>query len=228
MLNKEQDRIVAEAADCLALLVDRATNDSIKRKLRNLNDVCRTIVCKAKLRLSVPEVVRHLEARFPEDKISEQTIRNNREKGNPYQTLYRTWEDIAERIFALAAPQIARSGGGIIGVGEIRRIEDPTLRHQVLSLFAQNRSLHNQLNILKRSAGEGAIIVEDAGAEAGGDSITVGEIEAVKDFVDPRKLKHRHLVVTEDAGLKMRDGRPIADAGFVTALSKFLKNQRLV
>ncbi len=220
--------ILEEAENLLEQLTANASNDSVRTKLRNLNDVCRTIVTETKQRLSVPEVLRHYKGRFPavSQSLSEQTVRNKRANGNPYQTLYRKWEDIAECLLATSLQKPIRMDGGIICESEIRKIENTTLRHQVLLLFGQNRSLHNQLNILKQDACNAPIQIDRLPPIAGGEDLALSpaEVEAVRDFIDPRKLHAKHLAKTEDHGVSTRDGRAIADPGFITALEKISKS----
>jgi hypothetical protein len=141
------EKILREADSVLEHLVGDASNKSIVVKLRNLNDVCRTIVSVTRQRLTVPEVLRQYKARFPDaaQALSEQTIRNKRANGNPYQTLYRKWEDVAEHFLATPRTGSASASGAILAESDIRQIENVTLRHQVFLLFAQNRSLHNQI-----------------------------------------------------------------------------------
>jgi hypothetical protein len=228
VMKNVKTNILEEAENLLKQLTAKASNDSVRTKLRNLNDVCRVIVTETKQRLTVPEVLRQYKARFPDvsQSLSEQTVRNKRANGNPYQLLYRMWEDLAERILATSSPMHVRMDGGIICESEIRKIEDTTLRHQVLLLFGQNRSLHNQLNILKQEAGNAPIQINGLPSIAGGEDIalTPAEIDAVRDFIDPRKLRAKHLAKTEDDGVSTRDGRTVADPGFFTALEKISKS----
>jgi hypothetical protein len=45
--------ILEEAANLLVQLTAKASNDSVRTKLRNLNDVCRVIVTETKQRLTI-------------------------------------------------------------------------------------------------------------------------------------------------------------------------------
>jgi hypothetical protein len=213
------------ANDRLQELLAHASKDSVRTKLRNLHQVCRRIVCETKMRLSVPEVMRHYKAMFPNpaQAIAEQTIRNKRKSGNPYQSLYRKWEEVAEAVLA-AVPKIAAFDAGVIGEHDIRRIEDQLLRHQVTMLVAQNRSMHNQINILKQSHLDVPIRVENE--DLGGEDLllSVDEIDAIRDFINSRKLQAKHLERTADDGVKSKDGRTVADPGFMTALEKIVRS----
>jgi len=224
-------QMVETAEKCLAHEVEQASNESIKTKLNNLNAVCRTIVTETKQQLSIPEAVRQYKARFhdPKQALSEQTIRNKRPNGNPYMTIYREWEKVARAAVAVPAA-IHRKDGLILRESDLHTIKDPTLRHQVTLVFAQNRSLHNRLNILKKLQSQGQIRVsfDNAGQPVlpAEDSLvlTGAEIEAVRDFIDPRKLKAKHLKRLKDDGVSTIDGRSVADPGFLTALQKISKS----
>ncbi|MCK9908192.1 gamma-mobile-trio protein GmtX [Microbacteriaceae bacterium K1510] len=229
-MKNTEEAVTGEVDELVETLIAKSTNTSIAVKLRNMHDVCRTIVLQTKQRLTVPEILRQYKARFPDvsQTLSEQTIRNNRPNGNPYQTLYRKWEIVAERVLVNAAPATARSDGEIIAESEIRKITDVTLRHQVFLLFAQNRSLHNQLNIIKQAATNAPIQISGGTQPFGGADLvlTESEVDAVRDFIDPRKLRARHLARTKDDGVCTSDGRPVADAGFVSALDKIVRSHQ--
>jgi hypothetical protein len=215
------------ADECLASLLETATNDAIRTKLKNLHEVCRSIVQDSRQRLSVPEVLRRYHAKVLDSAqaIAEQTIRNKRANRNPYLALYRKWEEVAEHVIASTTSRTMRPGGGIIHEGDIRAIEDPVLRHQVFMLMAQNRSLHNQINILREAQSAVPLKVEPRKASPTADlALTDGELEAVCDFVDPRKLGPKQMVRTPDDGVKLRDGRIVADPGFLTALEKIARS----
>ncbi len=225
-----QQAVLGEVDKLVKKLVEQASNKSIATKLRNLNDVCRVIVLETKQRLTVPETLRQYKARFPDNSqaLSEQTIRNKRPNGNPYQMLYRKWEDIAEHILTNQPATSVQINGDVIAESDVRKIQDVVLRHQVFLLFAQNRSLHNQLNIMKQAAADVPIQVAGMTLPLGGPDLvlTEGEVDAVRDFVDPRKLRARHLAKTKDDGVRTKDGIVIADAGFVSALDKIVRSHQ--
>lgn len=224
-------QMVEAAEKCLAHEVDQASNEAIRTKLHNLNVVCKTIVMETKQQLSIPEVARQYKARFPDPKqsLSEQTIRNKRPNGNPYMTTYREWEKVARAVVAPPAA-VYRKDGLILRESDLHTIKDPTLRHQVTLVFAQNRSLHNRLNIFKKLQGQGQIRIslDNTGQPVlpAEESLvlTGAEIEAIRDFIDPRKLKAKHLKRSKDDGVSTIDGRSVADPGFLTALRKISKS----
>jgi hypothetical protein len=232
IMTKELIAQMVEAAEkCLAHEAGQASNESIKTKLHNLSAVCKTIVMETKQPLSIPAVMKQYKGRFsdPKQSLSEQTIRNKRPNGNPYMNVYRAWETTARAMLAPPAA-VYRKDGLILSESDLHTIKDPTLRHQVTLVFAQNRSLHNKLNILKKLQGQGQIRVSLDGADRptlmAGDNLilTDAEIAAIRDFVDVRKLKAKHLKPSKDDGVSTIDDRPVADAGFLTALQKIAKS----
>jgi hypothetical protein len=161
--------------------------------------------------------------------LSEQTIRNKRSNGNPYMAVFREWEK-AEHAVAAAARTGQRRDGLLLRESDLHTIKDPTLRHQILLVFTQNKSLHNSVNMLKKLQAQGQIRVSfDASGQPqlpAGESLvlTSAELEAIRDFIDPRKLKAKHLKPLKDNGGATIDGRPVADPGFLTALNKISKS----
>lgn len=229
-MKKIPDAVIKDVEECLAKLVEGASNDVIRTKLRNFHDICKAMVTRSEERLSIPEVLRRYEGRFPDPSLalSESTVRNKRAGGNPYLALYRKWVEAAESIVASSSRNAVRKNGGIIGEDEIRSIEDPVLRHQIVMLFAQNRSLFNQLNILKQENTDRPLQLEGHPSTQGAADLvlTEAEVDAVVDFIDERKLRAKHLSRTDEHGVTLKDGRSIADAGFVTALEKIARSYR--
>lgn len=222
-------QVVATAEQCVAELVEKASNATIAKKLGQLNGVCRTIVMETKSEFSIAEVARQYNGKFPKLPLSEQTIRNNRPNGNPYMSVYREWEKVANASAAAARP-VQRKDGLILRESDLHTIKDPTLRHQVTLVFAQNRSLHNSVNMLKKLQGQGQIRLSIDGSgqpqfPAGEDLMLNGsELEAIRDFIDPRKLKAKHLRRSKGDGVDTIDGRSVADPGFLSALQKISKS----
>jgi hypothetical protein len=141
--------IEKSAEEMLAALVAKASTTTMAKKLRNLHEVCRHLVTKTEERLTVPAVLRHYAGRVtdPAQGLSEQTIRNKRPNGNPYMDLYRAWERVAE---AKAAAKPSRRDGGGLSNGDLYLITDPTMRHRVSMMMVQNKSLQNQLDMMRK------------------------------------------------------------------------------
>lgn len=222
---KTSSGVTRPADECLAELVEAATNDTIRTRLRHLHETCRSIVVDSRQLLSVPELRRRYHAAVLDESLSigEQTLRNKRGGKNPYLTLYRKWQGVANQMLMLSPRRPMRPEGIIIHDGDIRSIEDPVLRHQVFMLLAENRSQRNQLNTLKQYDASVPLKIEGRRIDGGDLTLTDVELDAICDFISVRKLGGRHLQVTRDDGVRMRDGRIIADPGFFTALKKIAR-----
>ncbi|AMB44055.1 gamma-mobile-trio protein GmtX [Methylobacterium sp. AMS5] len=221
----------------LAELTEAATQDQVRVKLANLNEVCRVLVLEAAQRPTIPEVVRRYKARFPakEHSLAEQSLRNKRGGANPYISLLKAWAGAAE--FVLAPSRARRHNPEpteLLSPDEVAGIDNPALRHQVGLVLTQNRSLKTQLDILKKAARSTVLHVVDGSAVATKDSarlplanelaLNVTEVEALKDFVDVRKLRARGLRRAEDGAIESMDGRSLSDPGFVEAVEKIVRS----
>lgn len=235
-----------EAKEALAVvdarraeLMAAATNDQIRVKLGNLHEVCRVLVVDAAQRPTVPEVVRRYAARFvaPEQSLAEQSLRNRRGGSNPYLALYVAWVGAAEFVLA---PRRRRGQpsvpGEMLTTDDVAGIEDVPLRHQVGLMLAHNRSLKAQLDILKdvrnapvlqiQSAADGEVALRQCIPLANHLALTETEVEAVRDFVDARRMRARGLRDAEDGSVETMDGRRLSDPGFLEALDKIVRSYK--
>jgi hypothetical protein len=205
-------------------LVAKADKENVRMKLRNLHRACSHIVDKTPGALSVPLVVETY-AKICNGTIGESTIRNKLGGHNPYQTLYRRWEVAAAEKAAAVKPRGVLDAG-ILGDHEILMIEDPRLRHQVTMMLNHNRSLHSELNILRNEQSKIPLRIEGASLVPGSSDLLLSddEVEAVREFVDAQRMNAKSLQRTRDHGVKLKDGRPIADPGFVSALEKIVRS----
>lgn len=205
-------------------LIAKAGTEGVRRKLRNLHRACAYIVEETSEALTVPLVVDAYEKIFKE-KIGESTIRNKVDGRNLHQSLYRKWELAAAAKIAATRPGNIMDAG-IIGDHEIMMIENPRLKHQVMLMLTHNRSLHSQLNILRHEQSQMPLRIEGASTMPGNAGLLLSddEVDAVRDFVDARRMNAKNLQRTKDDGIKLKDGRPIADPGFVSALEKIVRS----
>jgi hypothetical protein len=222
-------QLTEAAAKLLAEQNAAASTESMKQKLRNLADVCRTIVNDPKRSLSIAEAARDYKKLYSKQPLSEQTIRNQRSGGNPYMAVLRAWQAVAS---AAAAPIAQRVDGLILRESDLHTIKDPTLKHQVTQIFAQNRSLHHRLNILKKVQSQGKIRLLDGPDRqimltGEGLVLTGAELDSLRDFLDPKMMKAKQLKRSENDGISTVNGQAIADPGFTSALRKILKSYEL-
>lgn len=217
--------IEKSADDELVKLLANVSTEAVATKLRNLHDVCRHLTMKTEQRLTLANVLRHYADRVsdPKQAISEQTVRNKRANGNPYMQLYRAWERVAE-----AKVSSVRHDPRPLDDGDLHSISDPAMRHRVLLMIIQNRSLQNQLDMARKLKGAAPIVIPEDGEDPQNAQqnliLTPAEIEAVRDFIDPRKLKAKRLKRSADDAVRTLDDRPVADPGFISALQKIARS----
>lgn len=232
-MTSEAKEALAVVEACRDELMAAATNDQIRVKLGNLHEVCHGLVVGSKQRLTVPEVVLRYAARFVvrEQSLAEQSLRNKRGGANPYAVLYEAWAGAAEFVLA---PRRKRgqpsTPGEMLTTDDVAGIDDVPLRHQVGLMLAQNRSLKAQLDILKdvrnapvlriEGAADGGIALRQSIPLANHLALTETEVEAVKDFIDARRMRARGLREAEDGSVETMDGRRLSDPGFLEALDK--------
>ena len=231
-MTSRSNEAISTVVRLCAELVDAAATEQVRAKLNNLQEVCHLIVVEASQRPTIPEVARRYKARFPfaEHSLAEQSIRNKRGGSNPYARLYAAWQGAAEII--LATPHRTRHSirpTKILSTDDIAGIKDIALRHQVGLVLAQNRSLKSQLDILKTVRSAPVLRVAGAGSANGPASLSKhhalseSDVEAVRNFIDGRRMRARGLRCAEDGAIEMIDGRRLSDPGFVEALNKILE-----
>jgi hypothetical protein len=227
-------KVALEAVDRRFLeLQESATSGTVRAKLGNLNDTCRHLVVVGGQRLTVPEVVRAYAARFTarDQSLAESSIRNRRGGANPYLELYRAWEGTAESVLVpVRARRSVAATGEILTNDDLAGIQDVALRHRVRLLVVQNRSLRNEVNILKEVRGAPIVQmtavypVDSVQERTPAMTLTEADVDAVRDFVDPRKLRSRHLKRADDGAIETMDGRTLADPGLCDALEKIVRH----
>lgn len=222
-LNRLSENLDQDADDYLNALIDRAGTESVKRKLRNLHAACRELVKRERM-LTVPLVVKTCD-QLSGELIGESTIRNKRGSDNLYNALYNKWKQVATAKAATKRPNVAALGATLLTEDRIRLIPDVHLQHHITLLFAKARSLEQQLNILKEERTDVPLRIEGIGATTIEPEISFldGEIEALRNFVNPRSMNARALKANADGSVFLKDGRPITDPGFFSAVEKVIR-----
>lgn len=104
------------------------------------------------------------------------------------------------------------------------------MQHAVTLLAVKARSLERQLNTLREEKTDVPLMIEGAPPLVAGNSgllLSNGEVESQREFIDPRSLGAKLLKKAKDGSVQLKDGRVIADPGFVSALEVIMRsNQR--
>jgi hypothetical protein len=221
---KVTEAIDQEVDQHLAVLLERATTEPVRRKLRNMHEACRHLVGR-NIVLTVKGVREACDKLF-EEKIGESTIRNKCGGDNPYQSLYRKWENVAAARVAASAKKMKLLDAGTIDEDQIRQISPPSMQHAVILLAVKARSLERQLNTLREEKTDIPLVIQGAPLLAGNSDLVLstGEVESLKEFLDPRSLGAKMLKKLKDGSVQFKDGRTIADPGFLSALEKIVRS----
>lgn len=227
------DQAVDVARGKLAELTKMSSSETVKVKLQNIGDVCELLVIQGRQRLTIPLLLSTYSVRYPgkNQSIAESTIRNKRPGGNPYQELYRTWVGLAEALIS-SSKQSNSVPGAILNYDDLGRIPDLAMRHQVQLLITQNTSLKSQLQILKQVRSAPVVRLDATHPETLEDSspgnreaiLTEGEIDAIKDFLSPKRMASRGLTRGSHDGLLARSGQEMSDPGFLAVLQKVVEH----
>lgn len=224
MNKKVIEAIDQEVERHLENLLQHATTEPVRRKLRNLHEACRHLVGR-NLVLTV-NGVREAYGKLFDEKIGESTIRNKCGGDNPYQSLYRKWENASAAKVAATTRNIKLLDAGNIDEDQIRQISPPGMQHAVILLAVKARSLERQLNMLREEKTDVPLAIGGAPMLAGKSDLvlSIGEVESLKNFLDPRSLGAKLLKKSKDGSVQFKDGRIIADPGFLSALEKIVRS----
>lgn len=107
-------------------------------------------------------------------------------------------------------------------------IEDPALKAHIKIIIAENKSLKNQLNILKNNMSKNYKLqydtktLTDINANSNTNLLS-SEIDSIKRFIVDINSNKINLYKTAYGGLKDENETTIANAGFIDALEKIVK-----
>jgi|SRR5690554_4251004 len=128
-------------------LVESSKSKTTKAKIIAISKVCEDLVEKS-VTPTIALVVKYL----AQDaiKMSEQTIYNKREGGNPYRETFDAWLDYqSHKSIEKKINTNHQTNDQILHEKELLKIEDPVLRYQVSILLGEVKGLRNQLNIAR-------------------------------------------------------------------------------
>lgn len=128
-------------------LIESSKSRATRTKISAISKVCEDLVEKS-VTPTIALVVKYL----AQDaiKMSEQTIYNKREGGNPYRETFDAWLDYQSNKSIEKKINTNHQGEvQILHEKELSKIEDPVLRYQVSILLGEVKGLRNQLNIAR-------------------------------------------------------------------------------
>lgn len=102
-------------------------------------------------------------------------------------------------------------------------IEDPALKAHVNLILAENKSLKNQLNILKKNMSKNfQLNYIENNEEKEISTLSNSEVDAVSKFIFNLENNNLPLMVTSIGSIKDEDGNLIANPGFVGGLKSII------
>jgi hypothetical protein len=226
-----------EAVETVASrLKSEAKSEVVRAKLGHLDEACSHVVVKAGQRPTIPLVCKVYAGLVVDPKLAMagQSIRNGRGGANPYRQLYQAWAAAAEGILK-AGRRKGRTRevphDEILSQDDLDGIADINLRGLVRLVVAQNRALRTEREMLRRAYGTltvnaGPRLDHEPGRGECRDAMAMNEaeVDAIRDFLDPKRMKARGLRRAADGAIETVDGRPLSDPAFATALEKMTRS----
>ncbi len=130
-------------------LSSEAKSVNVRSKLSRINLACEYLSKNAVI--SIASVVNYLSSQGV--KLTKRTVYNKRDGGNPYRELIDTWIEYSEYLHNQKSNTKLKGSSssalGLVDDNDLAKIQDITLRHKFSLMYAELRSLKNQINIIK-------------------------------------------------------------------------------
>jgi len=200
-------------------LVESSKSKTTKAKISAISKVCEDLVEKS-VTPTMALVVKYL----AQDaiKMSEQTIYNKREGGNPYREIFDAWLDYQSHKSIEKKINTNHQGDDqILHEKELSKIEDPVLRYQVSILLGEVKGLRNQLNIAREVNNLPTI------SAIGSSSTAIGlddyDQEVIENLLNGSSKTKFDSDGTLVASFPINKGAKISSPGLKDALEKLIK-----
>lgn len=203
------------------------TTASKATRLKAFNEICESLVMKA-VPLKITLVVKYMIENGHQ--ISQQSIYNKQDGGNPYRKLFDLWSeyDALKRSHSKPTVKVKQSQDSYIDDGDLKLIEDPALRYRISLMYGELKGLKRQNDLLKQVKEMNIIqsIPEYMIDSKNPSEITLNdyEINVLKEFV----VSSSYISFNEDgaliASLPVRKGQPLSNQGLKDALLKILNS----
>ena len=207
------------------------TTSSVKAaRLEAFSKVCEELVKKS-VQLKITLVVKYMTENGL--KMSQQSIYNKQEGGNPYRILFDLWSeyDTLKRSSSKPVIKESESFDDFIDDDDLKLIEDPALRYRISLMYGELKGLKKQ-NDLMRQVKDMSLIqsVPEYLIESKSTSdfmLDDYEIEILKEFVSSSS----DIGFSDDGALKanlpIRKGKSLSNQGLKEALIKVLNSYQV-
>jgi hypothetical protein len=191
-------------------LYEQATTRT-KKSLETLKEACDSQVSRKATDFTVATIGRISEEMGG---VKEQAIRNK--TGEHFRTLIEAYSTV----HSVKMPK-ALSKDPLTWVNTI---EDPRQRYEVLNMYAENKRLQNELNLLKASTVIDVDMRVSSAPQSDGirleNKLNDVELRALTHFISESNLKHFDMKLGTNGRLLNSGGKAITKVGFIDAIEK--------
>lgn len=220
---KEMDATLQE-------LLETASSSAKSNRLKAFNKICEGLVKKS-IPLKITLVVRQMEENGY--KMSQQSVYNKHEDGNPYRTLFDLWSEYDEIKHTTKKITVSAKteSDNFIDEDELGLIQDPALRYRISLMFGELKGLKKQNDLLKQVKEMNIIqsVPEYMVSSKGSSEMLLDDYEVgiLKEFV----LSNSNISFDDDGALisklPIKKGQTLSNQGLKDALIKVLRSYKI-
>ncbi len=216
-----------EIDNALQKAMREATSSVKASRLEAFSKVCEELIKKS-VQLKITLVVKYMTQNG--HKMSQQSIYNKQEGGNPYRILFDLWSeyDTLKRSYSKPFVREQETSYDFIDDDDLRLIDDPALRYRISLMYGELKGLKKQNDLMKQVK---EMSVIQSVPEYLIDSKPIleimlndYEIEILKEFVSSSSDISFNDDGTLIANLPIRKGKSLSNQGLKEALIKVLKS----
>lgn len=144
-MNKKKYTTEIELQSLYELLYEKSTKSSTKTTIKTIHEICKKLVGNN----STPTITTIVKLLGDQGiMVSARTIYNRRSGNNPYPVLIDAWASFSEQKSIKINTSI-EFGDQLITDNDLLKIADPVLRHKVMIMFGQHKSLTKENSRLR-------------------------------------------------------------------------------
>ncbi|BBC41320.1 hypothetical protein FA893_10720 [Photobacterium damselae subsp. piscicida] len=225
-MNKKTYTTELEIQSLYDLLAEQVTKSDTKKTVKAIHEICKKLVGNN----STPTVATIVKLLGNQGiMVSSRTIYNRRSGKNPYPVLIDAWASFSAQKSAKVTASI-ESGDQLITDNDLMKITDSVLRHKVMIMFGQHKSLMKEnsglreirnLPLVSPDSTSGGYIQQLAFSQSKLDSY---DLEVLKKFLVGNELKG--LVFDEYGALKstklIKRDEVLSELGLKEAIEKLI------